>query len=112
MWSGTIRAKNPEKSKLNFAVEAGPEIAQHQNVARLELDHLAGADIVHEFDTGGRAFHILHQGGGNGRRRRAGQCVVGCCRSGGQNGGQNGGIESIARHPTVSRLPPSYGFLA
>jgi hypothetical protein len=44
-------------------VFTGLEIAESEDVAGLELDHLAVADIVHEFDVGRGALHILHQRG-------------------------------------------------
>jgi hypothetical protein len=42
---------------------AGLEVAENEDVARFEPDRLALADIVHEFDLGGGAFHVLHQRG-------------------------------------------------
>src|SRR5262249_11485100 len=66
--------------------------------AGLELDHLAGADIIHECGVGGRAFHILHQRGGDEGRRRARQCLARYCK----RGGQNGRAEGVVRHPTIS----------
>jgi hypothetical protein len=85
------------------------EIAQYQYVARLELDNVAGPDIVHKFDTGGRAFDFLDQRGGNERRRRAGECRLG---HGKRDGGQDGRTESVVRHPTISRHSSPPAFLA
>jgi hypothetical protein len=76
-------------------------ITQHQNVVRLELDHLAVADIVHEFDIDGGAFHILHQCGRNERLGRTGWCLAGYCKG----SGQNNRIEKVFRHATISHLP-------
>ena len=50
-------------------VLAGLEIAEDEGVVRRELDDLAGADIVHEFDVGGGAVDVLHQRNGDQRGR-------------------------------------------
>ena len=49
----------------------GLEVAENEDVAGPKLDHLAVADIVHEFDVGGGAFHIFDQRGRDERCRSA-----------------------------------------
>ena len=58
-------------------VFTGPEIAENEHVAGRQPDHLAVADIVHEFDAGSGAFHILHQRGRD-QGRRCARRNLGC----------------------------------
>src|SRR5262245_9701008 len=44
-------------------VLAGLKVAENEDVAGLQLDYLTPANIFHEFNAGGDAFHILHQRG-------------------------------------------------
>jgi hypothetical protein len=79
-------------------VFAGLEVAENDDVAGSELDDLAVADIVHEFDVGRGAFHVFDEGGWDERSRRAG----GNLRRNKGDGAEHNRCECLESHGTPS----------